>query len=225
MRADSPLFASRVHRRGRRRPVLLALGLGAAGLVLVAVLVGLAFAGSRSELAEGARVAGVDVGGLSRREALALLERRFQAVAAQPVIFVADGERFPFAARQLGVEPDYRGAVRAAAGAGDGFGPLRGFRRLHTRFFGAEVLPRVAASNAALEAALDRIAAAVDVPAESAALVRRGLRIEVQPARSGLRLDRDAAAELLVRSLGALERTRQVELPLVRERPAVTAPM
>ena len=199
-----------------------------AGLVaLIAVLAGLAFAGSSRELAEGTHVAGIDVGGLTQGQAVATLEQRFSEVAADPVAFVAGTKTFSFAANQLGVEPDWRAAVAAAARAGSGFGPIRGFRRLHTRFFGAEVLPRVAVSNAALEFALDRIAAAVDRDPLSAAIVRRGLRVETVPERAGTRLEREAAAVLFVRQLGSLNRAggTTVTLPVVTATPPVTAAM
>jgi len=212
-----------VRRRDRGRSALLRFAL-AAGLIALVVLVGLAFAGSRQELAEGTRVAGIDVGGLTQGQAVARLEQRFSEVVAEPVRFSAAGEPFSFAANQLGVEPDWRAAVAAAGRAGSGFGPIRGFRRLHTRFFGAEVLPRLAVSNAALEFALDKIAADVDRSPESAALVRRGLRIETVPERSGRRLEREAAAQVIVRALGGLDRPGgPTVLPVVTASPPVTA--
>ncbi len=148
---------------------------------MLAVLVGLAFAGSRNELAAGTEVAGVDVGGLTKSEAVAKLDTLFERRSAEPAPFVAGGETYRFAANQLGVQPDWSAAVAAAGRAGDGFGPLRGFRRLRARVFGAEVLPRLTVSNAALEYALDQIADDVDRSPKSATLVRRGLRIKVLP--------------------------------------------
>jgi vancomycin resistance protein YoaR len=199
----------------------------AAGLcALIGILVGLAFAGSRQELAEGTQVAGIDVGGLTQRQAVAALDARFARVAEESVAFAARGESFSFAANQLGVEPDWRAAVAAAGRAGDGFGPIRGYRRLHTRFFGAEVLPRLAVSNPALEFALDRMATAVDRPSKSAELVRRGLRIDVELEQPGRRLDRDAVARTVVRALGTLDRPPgPVILPVVITPARVTARM
>ena len=200
------------------------LALVAAAFAVVGILLGLAFAGSSHELAAGARVAGVDVGGLTQREAVAKLDRLFSDVADDPVTFVAGEESFAFAANQLGVQPDWAGAVAAAGRAGDGFGPVRGFRRLHTRFFGAEVLPRLAASNAALDFALERIADSVDRAPKDAALARRGLEIESVPARIGRRLLREEAAHAVVRGLGSLERARAaIVLPVVVASPDVTA--
>jgi vancomycin resistance protein YoaR len=206
--------------------VLLRLALAAALVGLVALLVGLAFAGSRRELALGTHIAGVDVGGLTQGQAVARLEQRFREVADDPVTFVAGERSFSFAANQLAVEPDWRTAVSAASRESGGFGPFRGFRRLHTRFFGAEVLPQLAVSNAALEFALDSIAAEVDQTPANAALVRRGLRIETISERTGRALEREAAAEIIVRALGLLERPNgSMSLPVVTTTPAVTASM
>ncbi len=171
-------------------------------------------------------MAGVDVGGLSRREAVAKLDRLFEQQAPHPVEFVAGSGTFSFAANQLAVQPDWSSAVAAAQRAGDGFGPLRGFRRLRARVFGAEVLPRVAVSNAALEYALDQIADDVDRKPRNAALVRSGLRIRIVPDRIGARLDRDAAAETIVRTLGQLDRAAGgTTLPVRVASPKVTARM
>jgi len=200
------------------------LALVAGTFALVSVLLGLAFAGSPQELAEGTEVAGVDVGGLSQRDAVAKLTALYADVEAVPIALVADEERFSLAANQLGVEPDWRGAVAAAARESDGFGPIRGFRRIHTRVFGAEIFPRVGVTDSALQFALDNVEEAVNRPARSAALVRRGLRIEIVRERSGRQLERDAAARLVVRTLGSLERgTTPTALPVAVAAPPVSA--
>jgi vancomycin resistance protein YoaR len=225
MRADSPLYAPRTRARRARSTPLVA-GAVAVVAATLAVLVGLAFAGSRSELAAGTRVAGVDVGGMTEREATASLDALFEQRSADAVEFVAGTETYSFAPNQLGVQPDWSAAVDAAARAGDGFGPLRGFRRLRARVFGAEVLPKLAVSNAALEYALDQIADDVDRSPRSAAVVRRGLRIKVVPEQSGSSLDRDAAAEVVVRALGQIERVPGgTALPVRVTAPPVTAVM
>jgi vancomycin resistance protein YoaR len=224
--ADSPLFLPRARprRRSLSTPAILALAVGVAGAL--AVLVGLAFAGSPSELAPGTQVAGVDVGGMTKGEAVAKLDALFEEQSAQPVRFVAGKRTYVFAANQLAVQPDWSGAVAAAGRAGDGFGPLRGFRRLRARVFGAEVLPRLAVSNAALEYALDRIARDVDREPHNAALVRNGLRIRIVPDRTGTQLDRDGAAQTLVRMLGQLDRAPGATmLPVSVAPPNVTAVM
>jgi vancomycin resistance protein YoaR len=224
VRVDSPLYAPRTRRRRRALATPRTVAVVAGGAALVAILVGLAFAGSRNELAAGTEVAGVDVGGLSRREAVAKLDALFEQRAAEPMAFAAGGETYRFAANQLAVQPDWAAAVAAAGRAGDGFGPLRGFRRLRARVFGAEILPRLTVSNAALEYALDQIAEDVDRAPANAKLVRRGLRIRIVPDETGASLDREAAAEVIVRSLGRLDRAPGAALlPVSVTPPKVTA--
>ena len=224
MHAESPFYGPRSRRRRRTLsgPVLVALGAG--GAVALAVLIGLAFAGQPSELAAGTRVGGVDVGGLTRHEAVARLDRMFAKSSEQPVDFVADTKTYTFAANQLAVQPDWNGAVAAAERAGAGFGPLRGFRRLRARVFGAEVLPRLTVSNGALEYVLDKVSTDVDRSPRSAALVRHGLRISVVAERPGRRLDREAAASVIVRTLGQIKRfSNTTALPVAVTQPAVSA--
>jgi vancomycin resistance protein YoaR len=226
VRAGSPLYSSRARTRGRNRSAAWTLAAVAALFALIGILVGLAFAGSAQVLAKGTHVAGIDVGGMTTREAVVRLDAAFSEVRKEPVTFAAGNDTYSLAANQLGVDPDWQGAVGAAARAGDGFGPIRGFRRLHTRFFGAEILPRVGVSDAALEFALDRISSNVNRSPRSAALVRRGLRIEVVPAAAGQRLDREASARAMVRALASLERPGgTVPLRVATASPPVTARM
>ena len=106
--------------------VLWTLGLIALLAALLA-LVGLAFAGSTARLADGVAIAGVDVGGLTPKEARALLQQRFDQVARVPVVFTAGGKSYPIKATTLGVEADWGSALESAAREGVGFGPVRGF--------------------------------------------------------------------------------------------------
>jgi vancomycin resistance protein YoaR len=197
----------------------------AVGATALIVLVGLAFAGSPARIAEGVSIAGVDVGGLTPGEAVRTLETRATAASRTPVAFTAAGHRFRASPRQLGVEADWRAAVALARRENAGFGPVRGFRRLHTRIFGEEISPSVTVYNGALDYLVRQIASEVDRPHVDAALRRRGLQIEVVPARRGTKLQRERAATTISRSLGSLERFGPVPLAVTVERPAVTAPM
>ena len=193
-------------------------------LIGVAVaLVGLAFAGSPTRLAEGVTVAGVDVGGLTRAEALRLLEQRAAAVAKEPIVFTAGDRQFPIKASTLGVEANWAPALDSAVSEGQGFAPVRGYKRLQTRFFGTEIAPPVQAYTAALEYKLAGLASEIDRAHVEAKLVRRGLAVLVVPGQTGLRLDREAAAAVVVRSLAQLERGRQVPLPVTVVQVQVTS--
>jgi vancomycin resistance protein YoaR len=203
----------------RRRVLLLLLS-----LVATAAVLGLVFAGSPTTLAGGVTIDGVDVGGLEAKDARTLLERRSGAVAHRPVVFAAAGKQFAIRPIELGVEPDWKAAIAAAQRQGDGFGPLRGFKRLDVQVFGADVTPPIRVLTGALQYKLELIAKDVNRAPRDAALVRRGLKIVVVPARAGIVLDRAAATRIVVRELAALDRTgTHVELPLVTRQPRVRA--
>jgi len=189
---------------------------------LAAIVLGLAFAGSPSRLAGGVRIAGVDVGGKTSREARALLERRAKALASVPVTFRIGSRSWRLQPRHLGIRVDWAAAVDAVRRQGEGFGPLRGFKRLDMRFFGADVAPPTQVYDAALRLKLNQIEAAVNSPHREAAIVLRGLTPGIVPGTAGRMLDRRAAAATIVRALASLKR-EPVGLPIRVDQPKVTA--
>ena len=220
MRSDTTIYRPRVRQSPRRialrRAVFLAVVLG-----VVAVILGLAFAGSRTELAAGTTIAGVDVSGMSEDQAVRLLSARAAALKSTPVTFTADGHPFALTASQLGVEPDWRGAVATVAAGGSGFGPLRGFRRLRARIFGIDVSPTVKSYGAAVRYKLAQIADSVDRKGVNAKVVREGLAIRVVDGMTGRQLDRHAAGVTVVAALASFDRGKAVALPLETTEPKV----
>jgi vancomycin resistance protein YoaR len=198
------------------------LGLAAA-LGVAAALVGLVFAGSPDRLAEGVTIAGVDVGGLTPEQAVATLQQRSERLADEPVVFTAGDDRFAIKPSQLGVEADWRSAVAAAQDEGEGFGPVRGFRRLHVRVFGSKVSPPVSVYNAALDYKLGQLTKSIDRAHVEASLVRKGLNVVVVPGQSGRHLDHEASGPVIVRALASLRRGVPVALPVRVDPATVTA--
>ena len=194
MRADSAALRFRTRRVSPARLALRWLLVLAGALVIGAALVGLVFAGSPERLAEGVTVAGVDVGGMTTEKAVKLLQERAGKLEDEPVVFTAGPDRFPIKPSQLGVEADWRAAVAAARNEGEGFGPVRGFRRLHVRVFGSAVQPPVSVYNAALDFKLGQLAKAIDRDHVEAALVRKGLNIVGRAGAERAHLEHAAAA-------------------------------
>ena len=193
-------------------------------LVAVGVVMGLVFAGSPTTLAKGVRIDGVDVGGMEAKAALSLLEQRSATLARKPVVFAAGGKRFRIAPETLGVESNLKSAVSAAERQGDGFGPLRGFRRIDVQFFGADVTAPVSVLRGALGYELELIAKKVNRPERDAALVRKGLTVSVVPGRPGLVLDQKAAASTIVEALSSMQRSDgPISLPLRSVAPKLRA--
>jgi vancomycin resistance protein YoaR len=207
---------SRVGSPALARTLALAAVLGCFTLV-----VGLSFAGSKARLAEGTHIAGIDVGGLSPKEAHRLLERRSAELARTPVTFTIPGRTFRITPERLGVEVDWAAAVRSAERQGEGFAPVRGFKRLRVRLFPGDLRPPVRVYEAALQYELAQLAAKIDGRPREAALVRRGLKIVPLPGRTGTVLKREAAGSMIVRSLASFDRDGPVSLPVQTEAPTV----
>ncbi len=191
-------------------------------LAIVALVVGLAFAGSPGRIAAGVTIAGVDVGGMSPAQARATLERRFSSVEPQPVTFTAAGHAFKISPAELGVTPDWDAAIARAESAGSGSGPLRGFKRLELRFFGTDVRLQPRVFQAALVYELARLSGEVNAAHSDASMRLRGGRPVVVPGRAGAELDTKAAGPLI---LGALVGFQQgaVALPVRVDPVRVTA--
>ncbi len=212
----------RQRRSARVRVLQWSLVAAAAGSAVV-LLLGLAFAGSPETLPEGARIAGTEVGGLTAAKATQLLEERAQSVYYEPVVFTAGATRWRISPRRLEVKVNWAAAVEAARERGEGFGPVRGLRRLGVRFFGTDVTPPTSVYEPALEYYLRRMANGLNEPPRPAAVRLRGLRPVIVPARRGTTLHRDAADDVLVRALAGFARRRPVALPVRVDQPTVTA--
>jgi len=194
----------------RRKVAVLVLTIVAAGVVL-----GLVFSGSPTTIADGVRVAGIDVGGLRVSQARALLEGKAAALASEPVVFAAGDRRFRIRPNELGVASDWSAAVDDARRQGSGVAPLRGFKRIGVAVFGSDVIPSTSVLTGALQYELARIAAVVDQSPRNASLEIRGTYVRVVPAQTGRVLDRAAATAVIVRALAALDRTPgPVRLPM-----------
>jgi vancomycin resistance protein YoaR len=219
--STSPLQIGRS--RPRRRRLLLRWGLPLLiVLAVLALVVGFAFAGSKSRIAAGVTIAGVDVGGLSPAQARNELQRRFASVEQQPVAFTAAGHTFKISPAELGVQPDWNAALAQAQRAGSGSGPLRGFRRLGIRFFGSDVKLQPRVFQAALIYEVDRLARTVDVSHDDAKVQLRGGQPVVVPGRAGAELDQKAAGPVILAALVGLEHG-SVALPVRIDPVRVTA--
>ncbi|MBA3718594.1 MAG: VanW family protein, partial [Actinobacteria bacterium] len=215
MSAESHAIRVRRRRKPAARQLVLRWTLLVALLLTVlGGVLGLAFAGSSNQIATGVKIGGVDVGGLTAEQARTLLEQRSAKLEHVPVVFVSGSHRFEITPARLGVKVDWSAAVAAAEDRGGGFGPLRGLRRLEMRLFGADVAPPVKAWDTAVDYELTLIGREVNRPHRDAAVKLRGLKAVVVAGQDGRVLDREAVADVLVSTLGSLERGAAVTLPV-----------
>jgi vancomycin resistance protein YoaR len=191
-------------------------------VLLTTLVLGLAFAGSPERLPAGSKIAGVDVSGLTAAEARSLLERRSRELGRTPVVFTAEGKQWRVKPDSVLVDVDWGAAVEAARRQGEGFGPLRGLKRLEVRVFGGEVVPTTRVYEAAVNSYVERFARVLDRPRVEPSLRMRGLDAEIVSGRNGRLLDREAAQQVLVRSLTGLLR-EPAALPLEVDHTKLTA--
>jgi vancomycin resistance protein YoaR len=192
-------------------------------LVLIgAVVLGLAFAGSPERLPAGSQIAGVDVSGLTGGQARSLLEKRSHELASVPVVFTAPGRHWRVKPKAVVLDVDWGAAVEAAQRQGEGFGPFRGLKRLGVRVFGGEVVPTSRVYQSAVDTYMGRFARGVDEASVEPSLVLRGSQPEILAGRNGLILDRAAAEKVFVQALTALSR-KPVPIPLKVERTKLSA--
>jgi len=194
----------------------------AALVLLTATVLGLAFAGSEERLPAGTKIAGVDLTGKTTSEARSLLERRSSELGQTPVTFTAGGKSWRVKPDSVLVSVDWGAAVEAAHRQGEGFGPLRGLKRLGVRVFGGEVVPTTQVYDAAVTSYVNRFGRALDRPRVEPSLRMRGLEAEIVDGRNGRLLDREAAQQVLVRALTGLSR-EPVALPMKVDRTRLTS--
>ena len=198
----------------------------ALALLTVAGMGALAWAdeSSAEELPSGARVAGVDVGGLTREQALQRARGRLAPLIARPAHVQVGDRRYTITAQQAAVRVDPRAAVERAYAAGrEGSFLARGWRSLT----GGKVV-----SNIPVPVSVDRVAISRFVGRIERKLARKPVdasldmtltSISVSSARPGRRLaERDALVARLTRRLTSRSEQRTLRARTVTVAPKIT---
>ncbi|MBW7882711.1 MAG: VanW family protein [Caldilineaceae bacterium] len=183
-------------------------------MVIMAVLTTAAFWAfwHTNRIYTGVTIGGVPVGGLTRTEALRQLNEQLPAYPLPPVTITYQGQKWPLQTAQAKTEADLLGAVNRAylVGRTGDWADDIAIQSL-TALRQTEVTPQLAIDEAALRAALTRLAMAVEKPGMAA----RQIGDVSIPAEPGVRVDVEATLQGV---LGALQRTslhEMAEVPLV----------
>ncbi|MGW7434176.1 VanW family protein [Streptomyces sp. NPDC054861] len=194
----------------------------AAGAAVVAAgglyIAGLVATGD--DISDGTRVAGVDIGGMSREEARAKLTASAPASWTAPIpLRVGD--------RTGSVDPVSAGlAVDAAKTAERAADPARDPVTVIGRLFSSgnrDVEPVVAFDEAAARTAMERVAATYDRPVVEGAVAFKDGKAVATPPRDGVKLDTDAAVAAIRAGYPAAggSTAAPLTLPAAVSRPAV----
>jgi lipoprotein-anchoring transpeptidase ErfK/SrfK len=163
-------------------------------------------------IAEGVRVGGVDVAGLTRAEAVGLVLRERVAPKRKKLAASFRGKRFAVNPVALGYRADVRYSVRAALNFG---------RTREVPAKGVNVPLKESVSTKRVKALIAARARKLDVPARNASIRFSGAKPVITNSRNGIALRQAAAAKRLERAILG-KRPKVVKLPQARVRPGVT---
>lgn len=196
--------------------VVTALLLGAVGLY--------AYDATREDrIAEGVRVAGVDVGGMSSERARAVLERTLLPLLDRTLTVRAGERTFHLTAREARVGADLTGMVDEALRAGRGGSILaRTVRSLTGGRVDAEIAPRLNHSGEAVTRLLVRVRRAIDRPARDATVDFSPDGVGPVPSHDGRRVDTAALRREVEAALAAPGVRRELRARVRRVAPKIT---
>ncbi|MGW6280615.1 VanW family protein [Kribbella sp. NPDC055071] len=165
--------------------------IAAAGLGVVVVGYGAAFAFAGDKIPGDTTVLGIGVGGLSEADAKAKLEAGLKDRMAAPIALKAGESTFQVKPADAGLSVDLEATV-AAAGAGRSLAPGRIW---HALAGGSAIEPVVSKDDAKLKAAVDKLATQVNRPATEGTITFVSAKAVQHEPADGLALDTAKASD------------------------------
>jgi lipoprotein-anchoring transpeptidase ErfK/SrfK len=185
-----------------------AIGAGAvAAIVLLLVIVVLVVDGSSKDtIADGVRIGTLDVGGLDRGEARALVQRRLASTPGKRVVATFGDRRFVLRPQIASARIDADASVDAALRRSRQGNPF-------SRVFGANdasgtVAPRVSYSRSGVQAFVARVAKRIDRKARDADIDWHDGKLVRTHARNGVEVRRPQFMASLVRAMSTTHTTK-----------------
>jgi L,D-transpeptidase catalytic domain/Putative peptidoglycan binding domain len=199
-------------------------------LAVVAVLVvgggAAAYALDRArsdELAQGVRIAGIEVGGMTTDEARTVLERRIVPRVGRPIVVVDGAHQYRLTTAQAKLHVDVAGMVRTALERSrSGNFVSRVYREATGGRVETRVRLRIEYSRPAVQAFVGRVARSVDRPAQSAKVVPSPTSLVTVPSRNGRAIYRRGLVRVLENRLLHARWRRIVAAPIRVVRPEVS---
>jgi lipoprotein-anchoring transpeptidase ErfK/SrfK len=178
---------------------------------------------NRDRLADGVRIDGIPVGGLSSAAATSRLQRTVAGTMERPILVRGHGHSFRITPRQAGVVVDLAATVSAALDASRGGSIFtRTWRGVTGGRVKADVPLRVSYSHQALAQFVQRVRAAVDTEPVDASVQPTAGGLRQVPDRPGAAVEQKRLTARVAQALTAPGGARTVALPVIERRPAVT---
>ncbi|HYF28189.1 MAG TPA: L,D-transpeptidase family protein, partial [Baekduia sp.] len=184
----------------------------------------LVYDGARDDrLADGVRIAGVDVGGRTAGQARRLVAARVERPARRDVVVARDGQRFVLGAARSRVDLDVEASIRRALDHSRAGSPWsRTWRALTGGRVDADVPAEVRFDEAAVGAFVKRVGDVLDERARNADVDTRDGRLRVARSATGFRTDREALLASITADLRRPRPSGVHEVPGEVLRPRVT---
>ena len=179
-------------------------------------------AGQEDTLAEGVRVAGIDVGGMSVEDARRAVAQQVSEPLQRPLRVSYGRKRFKLTAKQAGVRADVDGMIDEAKEKSRGGNMFsRVTRSLTGGTVSAEIPARVTYRQAAVDRMVRRVKKAIDRPATNARVVFSGSGLDKARGRPGRTVRTAALREAVGDELAHPSPERVVRAQVRRTRPKV----
>jgi lipoprotein-anchoring transpeptidase ErfK/SrfK len=174
------------------------------------------------KIADGVRVGGISVGGLSTDEARQRLNNKLVAPLDKPVTVTFEGKKYVLSPERLQLRADVDGMVDSALAASRSGGfPVRVWRYATGGSVNREIAPEIAYSSTALDGFVDQVAHEIDRPAQDATVAPSPASLNTVPGKDGVTV---LTGALRSRLRAAIEspRHRKVSPQVKRLEPQVT---
>jgi hypothetical protein len=205
-----------------KKAVIAALAVSAVGVAAAGGLY--AYDESRSDvIPEGITAGGVPLGGMTPKEAGAVLEHRLGPRLRRPLTLRRQGSTFVMSAESLGVAFDADATARRALAEGrEGTFLARAVRGLVGRPVRARVPLQVDYSDDAVAALMARVGRALERPVRNARIDPSPMRLRVIVSRTGLAVGGRPLGRAIARTLVTPDSPRLIDVPVHVRKPKVT---
>jgi lipoprotein-anchoring transpeptidase ErfK/SrfK len=198
--------------------VLIVTALAAALVVAGSVAATARVTGTSNRILQGVRIDGVDVGGMTREQALDAVRRHVAPALHSKLTVVARGRRFEVTPSRLGRRPEVAQTVDRALDGPRLSWPADAWYRTTGRSVDYAIPVGYSDSSAQVASFVDAVAARVDTRARDASIRLVDGKLQVRHAHTGWAVDR-AAGERMVAGALAAGRSATIALPVRRQRP------
>ena len=178
----------------------------------------------KNEVAKGIEVGGVEIGGLNRAEATALLHRRLVEPLSKPLTVSFDGETYTLPGSKLKIHANINGMVdRALNASHDGGLPGRLVRYVTGGSVDKQIQPEVTYSQPAINRFVRRVAVKIDRDPQDASVSPSGDSLNVVPGQPGRKVRDVALTAELNRAATGVSGGRTIKAVVHSTKPKVSS--